>query len=373
MKIGVLTSSRADYGIYQPLLAKLNEDPFFDLQILVFGTHLSKKFGLTVKHIEDDGYNIGCRIDTMPDNDSPEGISKAISKTIGNFATFFNKETYDLIIALGDRYEMFGAVTAAIPFNIPIAHIHGGETTLGAIDNAFRHSITSMSALHFTACSDYQKKVTSIIGTKENVFNVGSLSIDTLSKLKLLSREEFSHLYNIDIKKPSILFTFHPETVSFAKNKKYIETIIEILEEINQYQIIITMPNADTMGDTIRQRLTKHIEKSSNSIGIESFGSLGYLSCMKHCAFMLGNSSSGFIEASFFQKPVINLGNRQKGRHETPNIFTCPIQKEEIRKGIKWAEKYINDEAIKIYGKGNAAQLIIDQIKLFQLNRTKHD
>jgi len=365
MKIGILTSSRADYGIYYPLLVKLKEDNYFDLRVLVFGTHLSKKYGLTVNTIENDGFKIGCRIKMTPRDDSPSAISNAISKTIALFTTLWHRETFDLIIALGDRYEMFAAVISTVPFNIPVAHIHGGETTLGAIDNSFRHGITAMSKLHFTACEEYKKRVIDITGSAENVFDVGALSIDLLDQMKFLTKEEFLAKYKIDLQKPTVLFTFHPETVSYQKNKEYIKTIIDVMDEYDNYQFVITMPNADTMGNTIRESLTHFIARKPNAFGVESFGSLGYLSCMKHCSFMMGNTSSGFIEASFFPKPVINLGVRQKGRIETPNIYTCSIHSGEIKKGIKWAEVFNDNQTISKYGKGQAALAIVKHIKAY--------
>jgi len=223
-----------------------------------------------------------------------------------------------------------------------------------------------MSKLHFTACGDYQKRVIDIIGTNENVFNVGALSIDNLKKMKFLTKKEFHSKYQIDLEKPTVLFTFHPETVSFKKNKEFIDTIVDVLDEFKNYQFVITMPNADTMGNTIRDSLAQYISRSSNAIGVETFGSLGYLSCMKHCTFMMGNTSSGFIEASYFPKPVVNLGDRQKGRIETPNILTCSIQRDEIKKGIKWAEGFNSKQSICVYGNGDTASAIIRQIKNFK-------
>jgi len=369
MKVGVFTSSRADYGIYFPLLKKLAEDNEVDLNLLVFGTHLSSKYGHTVEQIETDGFNIKHRVETLPGDDSPMAISKSIAKTISSFSEIWSSESFDLLIALGDRYEMFGAVASTVPFNIPIAHIHGGETTLGAIDNSLRHCITSMASLHFTACEEYRQRVVSICGYSHNVFNVGALSIDSLMMTPFLSVEEFFDKFNIDLRIPTILFTFHPETVQFSKNEEYIKIIIASLEEVKGYQIVITMPNADTAGEIVRSRLIEFIQANSNAVGVESFGSLGYLSCMKHCSFMMGNTSSGFIEASYFQKPVINLGERQKGRIETDNIFTCSIQKDEIKKAIERAKEYRRLQPITIYGNGSAALKINKHIKEFCLQK----
>lgn len=363
MKIGVLTSSRADYGIYFPLLKEMKKDPFFKLQLLVFGTHLAEKFGYTAKQIENDGFEINYKFNTAPENDSPAAIIKSMSNTISIFAELWNNKSFDLIIALGDRYEMFAAVTSTVPFNIPVAHIHGGETTLGAIDNSFRNSITSMSKIHFTSSEEYKRRVIEIIGKENYAYNVGALSIDMLKNMIFLSKKEFYEKYDIDLNKPTVLFTFHPETVSYEHNEDYIKELVSVLRDIKNYQIVITMPNADTKGNLIRDYLNTFLKENSYAIGIESFGSLGYLSCMKHCSFMLGNTSSGFIEASFFSKPVINVGSRQTGRIITPNIYSCPIEKDKIEKGIEWAQNYKQKNFTDIYGNGNASSNIIKIIK----------
>lgn len=369
MKIGVLTSSRADYGIYQPLLRQLHADPFFEIEVIAFGPHLIEKYGLTVDMINQNGFNVLEVANTMSHGDSPASIARAMAITIKAFSDFFNKHNYQLLFALGDRYEMFAAVAASVPFNIPVAHIHGGETTLGAIDNVFRHSITCFSKFHFTSSKVYQKRVVQIIGHSDNVYNVGALSIDNLKQLKLLEISEFKEKYEIDLNKPTILFTFHPETVAYVKNRTHINEVINALKKLTHYQIIITMPNADTMGLMIRDELRKTANVMPNIITVETFGSVGYLSAMKHCSFMLGNTSSGFIEASYFSKPVINLGERQRGRIITPNIFTIPIEANTIIETVKSIEKLGHIKVKHIYGSGGAASRIVKIVKeRFKLN-----
>ena len=364
MKIGVLTSSRADFGIYQPLLRKLEEEPLFNTEIIAFGTHLSEKFGQTVNQIEADGFSVTHRVDTMTEGDTPLDISKAMGKTMQAMGEVFEKGNFDLLFALGDRYEMFAAVAAATPFNIPVAHLHGGETTLGAIDNAFRHSITTFSKFHFTSTDIYKNRVAEIIGTEEGVFNVGALSIDNLKGMKLLDKQAFKAAYEIDLNRPTILFTVHPETVDFSKNERYIVEITEALQKLKQYQIIITMPNADTMGLMIREKLKAFGANRPGTWLIESLGILGYLSAMKHCAFMLGNSSSGFVEAAFFPKKVINLGNRQKGRILTQNIVSAEIEKNKILEAVEIAEQMELPSDCNIYGDGKTAEKIVEIIKM---------
>jgi GDP/UDP-N,N'-diacetylbacillosamine 2-epimerase (hydrolysing) len=368
LKIGVFTSSRADYGIYLPLLRALKSDEFFELHLLVFGTHLAEKYGYTAHQIVEDGFDISHRFITAPENDSPGHIVKSMSTTMVTFSSLWEKESFDMLLALGDRYEMFAAVASTVAFNYPVAHIHGGETTWGAIDNVFRHCITSMAKYHFTASEEYKKRVIEIKGNDQGVYNVGALSIDALSSIKFLTIREFYEKYKIDLNKPTILFTFHPETVSYQKNEEYIIKLIEVLKELREYQFVITMPNADTMGNTVRNNLKSFINTNKNAYGIESFGSVGYLSCMKYCLLILGNSSSGFVEASWFPKTVINVGERQKGRILTPNIITCAIDKEEILNAITNIDDKEMKSINKIYGKGDTARRIISLIKEFTRN-----
>ena len=363
MKIAVLTSSRADYSIYFPLLKLLKADNFFDLKIIAFGTHLSSDFGNTVDHIIKDGFEVEHRIPLTLKFDSPLEITKLISSTISLFADFWANNSFDWIIALGDRYEMFAAVCATIPFNLKVAHIHGGETTLGAIDNVFRHSISHMSQLHFTSCDTYKNRVIELIGDSKNIYNVGALSIDNLTYLKLYTIEEFSELFNYDISKPFILITIHPETVTYDKNLEYINIFIQALEAIEGYNLVITMPNADTAGNLMRTQLQNFLSKATNAIGFESLGTIGYLSCMKYCSMLLGNSSSGFVEAAYFPKYVVNVGDRQKGRVITKNIIEVSFEKEEIISAIKKIKKSGQPEVIPMYGNGHASDKIIEILK----------
>lgn len=363
MKIALLTSSRADFGIYLPLLKILKDDPFYKLSIIAFGTHLSLKHGETINEIINNGLDPSFTIDTLPDGDSPAAIASSMGKTIINFSKIWENNFFDIIIALGDRYEMFAACSSVVPFGIPIAHLYGGETTLGAIDDVFRNSITQMSTYHFTSTEEYKNRVIALKDSDKNVYNVGALSIDNLKSLKLLSIEEFKSRFNIDLSIPSILITFHPETVAFEKNKEYIHQLVGALKEISGFQFIITMPNLDTLGNMIRQYLLDFVAESKNAVAVESFGALGYLSCMKYSSMMLGNTSSGFVEASFFSRYVINLGQRQAGRIMSSNIYNCEIEKNAI---VKAVENFMNRpviDATSIYGNGTAASKISSVFK----------
>lgn len=363
MRIGILTSSRADYSIYYPLLRALQHDSSIDLNIIAFGTHLSDTFGHTVDNIISDGFIVSERVETMPTGDLPEDISMAMGKTIHHFSKVWCKTNYDLVFCIGDRYEMFAACASTVPFNIKLAHIHGGEETVGAIDNVFRHAMSSMAQIHFPTTAAYAERIAQIKGSGENIYNVGALSIDNLNNLSLLSIDDFRERFHIDLSIPSILVTFHPETVAYSQNTLYINELVAALSEVKEYQIVVTMPNADTMSNIIRDALLAFSSRVSNAVIVESFGTIGYLSCMKHCAFMLGNTSSGFVEASYFPKYVINLGERQTGRLRTPNIIDCKITKEAILSAIRKLADAAPPPEIDIYGNGNTAEKIIKVIK----------
>lgn len=363
VKIGVLTSSRADFGIYLPLIRQLHRDPYFDLHLIAFGSHLSEKYGKTINHILDEGFSVSHQIEVMPKDDTPGAIVEAMGKNMEMFADLWKHESFDIVLALGDRFEMFAAVASGVPFNIKFGHIHGGETTKGAVDDAFRNAITHMSIVHFTCTDEYRQRVVQLTGNEMHVYNTGSLSLDYLRQTNLLTKEEFLEKYGIDLSKPTILTTFHPETVSFENNRRHAEELIDTLDQLTRYQIIITMPNADTTGLMIREKLEQFASRKPDIILRENFGSLGYLSCMKYCNFLLGNTSSGFFDASFFPKWVINLGTRQQGRVLTPNIISCDFNRDQIIQAVKLIESSGNPTYSNVYGNGDAVEKIIKILK----------
>ncbi|MFT4600281.1 MAG: GDP/UDP-N,N'-diacetylbacillosamine 2-epimerase (hydrolyzing) [Arenicella sp.] len=364
MKVGVLTSSRADFGIYLPLLHALQNDDFFDLEIIAFGTHLSKEHGFTLDEIKTSGFEVKHALDTLKDSNTPQGVAYSIATTTETFSKFWAENEFDLLVALGDRYEMYAAVLASSPFDLEIAHIHAGETTLGAIDNAYRHSISLFSKYLFVSTDNYKKRAEEIVEDDVEVHNVGALSVDNLSKMSFLSIPEFKEKFKIDLELPTILSTFHPETVQYEKNETHISELLSTMDDLQaQYQIVITMPNTDTMGQMVRDKINDFKLANPNIILVESFGMLGYLSCMKHCKFLLGNTSSGFVEAAYFPKYVINLGDRQKGRLETENILTIPIIKSKILEAVHKVENSPQLQALNTYGTGNTAEKIISIFK----------
>ena len=363
VKIGLLTSSRADFGIYLPLIKKLENHSLINLEIIAFGTHLDQNYGYTIDEIHSYGFEVKHQIQTLILNKNPYETSKSIGDTMLKFSEFWKTNEFDLVFSLGDRYEMFAAVSASLTFGIKIAHIHAGETTLGAVDNVFRHSISLMSKYLFVSTEKYRKRAIQINNNPGSVYNVGALSIDNLESLSYYSKKEFNDKFNIDLTIPTILSTFHPETISLSKNSQYIDELILSFNELKErYQIVITMPNSDTLGDMIREKIIDFSEGLDQVKLVESFGMKGYLSCMKHCSFLLGNTSSGFVEASYFPKKVINLGQRQSGRIITENILNTPIEKKFIIDAVRKIEKNIEGANENIYKKGNTADNIIDVI-----------
>lgn len=369
MRIGVLTSSRADYGIYRPLLRALKADPFFDLSIIAFGTHLSAYHGRSVNNILEDGFEVNYTVNSMLLTDDENSVATAVALTAMKFAEFWKNHSsdFDLVICLGDRYEVFAAVISGIPFQIPFAHIHGGETTLGAIDNIYRHSITLSSVLHFTATEAYAQRVKAVLGHDRGVWVCGALGLDNIREVRLFSIAEFREKWGIDLTVPSILITVHPETVKAEQNKRFVQEIEIVLAELVQrYQLIITMPNADTLGSLWRGLFQQMAQRyPERAFAVENFGTAGYFSAMKHCLFLMGNSSSGIIEAASLGKYVIDLGDRQKGRMAGDNVIHVPFHADEILETVKRIETRGDFTGENPYYKGGAVTIILNALKSY--------
>jgi GDP/UDP-N,N'-diacetylbacillosamine 2-epimerase (hydrolysing) len=365
MKVAVLTSSRADYGIYLPLLRRLAADPFFELEIWAFGTHLSPAHGYTLRAIEADGFEARERVESLIAGDSPEAIAGAMGLTTLKFAGVWARKapSLDLAFCLGDRYEMLAAALASTPFGVALAHLHGGEISLGAIDNAFRHSLTQLAQLHFTATPGSLAQVQRMRGSEANAWHVGALSLDNLLEMELLDLPVFEARYGIDLRQPTILFTFHPETVAYGQNEAHAEALYAALTQLPQ-QVVATMPNADTQGRIIREMLERASAANPRIVLVENFGTLGYFSCMKHCAILLGNSSSGILEAASLGKYVVNLGARQAGRERSGNVIQAPVEAEAILQAAEAAMLRGSYEGGNIYWAGGAAQRIVELLKM---------
>lgn len=335
MKIGVLTSSRADYGIYLPLLNKLKADSFFTLEIIAFGTHLSRSHGYTLTEIEKGGYPVIHKIASLISNDDQEAIATSYAVTALKFADFWKNNQYDLVFCLGDRFEMSAAVQAGIPFSVKFAHIHGGETTLGAIDNIYRHQITLAAVLHFTATDIFKDKVACLTGSKENIYSVGSLSLDNLSSFVPVEKAILCREFAFP-EEDFALVTFHPETVETKLNKTFAVAMRMALENISQtINVVITMPNADTLGSLYRDEIIKLKKDRPNAVFlVENFGKANYFSAMQYSKLLIGNTSSGILEASSFGKYVVNVGDRQKGRVQSDNVMNVPFDDLSIVKAV---------------------------------------
>lgn len=364
MKIGILTSSRADYGIYLPLLEKLKEDSYFSLEIIAFGTHLSKSHGYTLNEITTGKYEKIHTISSLISNDDPQSISSSYALTSLKFADFWEQNSYDLVFCLGDRFEMSAAIQAGIPLGIKFAHIHGGETTLGAIDNIYRHQITLASRYHFTASESFSKKIEQLIDSKEMIHTVGSLSLDNIHSFQPIEKTIFFEKYTIH-ENDFALVTFHPETVSPGDNYQYAIEMRNALYEISKTLfVIITMPNADTLGSIYRDEIEKLKNECSDRILlIENFGKVNYFSAMYYAKILIGNTSSGILEAASFGKYVVNVGNRQQGRLQSLNIINCEFKKEAIITATKNAISKGEYRGENVYSKEGAANAIISIIK----------
>ncbi|MBX7227638.1 MAG: UDP-N-acetylglucosamine 2-epimerase (hydrolyzing) [Chitinophagales bacterium] len=363
MKIGVLTSSRADFGIYLPLLKAMADDDSFDLHIIAFGTHLSKFHGYTLHDISK--HNIGTihTIDALLMGDTPNAIAGSYALTAMKFADFWNQHSFDLVFALGDRFEMAAAVAATIPFGLKIAHLHGGETTLGAIDNIYRHAISHASTLHFVSLPAFKQRLSQLLGSEENIYVCGALSLENLKGISIMSKDAFRQKWNIDANVPYLLVTLHPETVALEKNEDYAQTAFETFTTLLQdFHIIVTMPNADTSGIIYRRMFEALVKTSSKVTLVENFGTEGYFSCMQYAQLLIGNTSSGIIEAASFGKYVLNIGNRQQGRIAGENVIHLPFQQQEIVENARrYAGKVFHGN--NIYSKEGASAYICETLK----------
>lgn len=356
--IAFLTCGRSDFSIYLPLIKELkNLD--VSISILAFGSHLSSKYGNSLQEIINIKPDHLIKINSLNKQFSQEDIALSMADTLKKFANIWNKYQFDMVFALGDRFEMFAAVASGIPFNVRFAHLHGGEQTLGAIDDVFRHSISAMSKIHFASTKQHADRVKEILGKKENVHNVGSLSLHNINKGFLYTKKEFYKKFNIP-NQPFVLVTIHPETIDLNNNEPLVNQSVEVLDEF-EIMKVVTLPNNDTSADVVRNKLLMK-KKSKDYIIFDSMGVKGYYSAIKFCKFMFGNSSSGIIESMYFKKNVMNLGNRQKGRQQNENVFNVPIDKTQIRKTFK---ELIGKSACSgndLFFKKNGPKIVIKEV-----------
>ncbi|MAD40822.1 MAG: UDP-N-acetylglucosamine 2-epimerase (hydrolyzing) [Arcobacter sp.] len=371
-KVCVVTGTRAEYGLLYWLMKEIELDSQLELQIIVTGMHLSPEFGLTYKEIEKD-FIINKKIEMLLSSDTHIGISKSMGLAQISFGESFEELKPDIIILLGDRYEIFSAASAALIANIPIAHLHGGETTEGAFDESIRHSITKMSHLHFTAADEYKNRVIQLGEQPNRVFNVGGMGIENIKRLKLLSKDEFEKSIDFKLNKKNILVTFHPVTLENSTAKEQFQELLDAIDELKDTNIIFTKANSDTAGRIINQMIDTYVSNNSlKSVGYTSLGQLRYLSALQYVDAMVGNSSSGLIEAPSFKIATVNIGDRQKGRLKASSVIDCESFKASIKKAFKKVYLQGFNESLKNvknpYGDGYASEKIIEVIKEVDLN-----
>lgn len=368
-KVCVITGSRAEYGLLSPLIKAIAVNKQFNLSIIVTGMHLSPEFGLTYKEIENDGYVIDEKVEMLLSGDTDSSISKSIGLGLIGFSDAFTRVTPDLVILLGDRFEIFSAAISAYMAKIPIAHLHGGEITEGATDEAIRHSISKMSYWHFTSTENYRKRVIQLGEMPERVFNVGALGIDNIINGNFLSNEELTSDLSLDLTKPFAIVTYHPVTLENNSAEQQLDNLLNAILKFDKLNVVFTMPNADANGRVIIQMIDDFVRKSPNKYSsFTSLGSKRYLSLMKLATLVIGNSSSGIIETPSFGIPTINIGDRQKGRDRAESIIDANIYTEDIINAIKKGLSHEFQSACKnienVYGNGHTASKIIDILSL---------
>jgi GDP/UDP-N,N'-diacetylbacillosamine 2-epimerase (hydrolysing) len=372
-KIAIVTGTRAEYGLLYWIINGLHNDPDIELYLLVTGTHLSPEFGLTYRHIEDDGFHINKKIEIILSSDSPVGISKSMGLGMIGFSEAYQELKPDILLLLGDRFEIFSAAAAAMIARIPIAHCHGGESTEGVIDEPIRHSVTKMSHLHFTSTEEYRKRIIQMGEQPGFVFNFGALGIENINKLNLLTRVAFEESISFKLNKRNILVTFHPVTLENATAEHQFKVLLDVLASLNEVSIIFTKANADTDGRIINQMIDEftaaHSEKAKAFI---SMGQLRYLSALQFMDAVVGNSSSGLIEVPAFETATVNIGDRQRGRIKGPSIIDSEPTYPEIKKAIDKALSVEFRNSLKTaerpYGTRNASESIIPLLKSISLD-----
>lgn len=358
MKFGILTTSRADYGIYRPLFEKLKEKNT-DFVLLVTGSHTSESYGATLKMIDSDGYPFIATGDVLIHGTTRDGVMKNMAETSFQFSSLISKEKFDAFICLGDRYEMFAAASILIPLGKPLVHLHGGEITSGAMDDKFRHALTKLADYHFCSCEEYRDRIIQMGESPERVFNVGALSLDNIETLELEPPLNIFKKLGWEIPSKYCMACFHPETDNNDNQMADLETFLSAMEKVD-IGIVITGTNADIHGGEYRRRIEEWAKKRKNVFIKDTLGIENYFSLLAECSFVIGNSSSGIIEVASFKKPVVNIGDRQNGRARSTNVIDCKIDTESILEAISSATKSDFSNVENIYKrKEPAAEAIL--------------
>jgi GDP/UDP-N,N'-diacetylbacillosamine 2-epimerase (hydrolysing) len=371
-QICIVTGARAEYGLLYWLMKEIKSDPDLELQLIATGMHLSPEFGLTYRKIEEDGFTIDAKVEMLLSSDTPVGIAKSIGLGVIGFADAFARLKPDILVVLGDRYEIFAATQAAMAARIPIAHIHGGESTMGTIDEAMRHAITKMSHFHFTAAESYRRRVIQLGELPERVLNYGAPGLDHLKKDNLLDQDEFEKAIDFPLGALSFLVTYHPVTLSAAGPETPFQALLAALDHFSEAKVIFTKANADASGRIINQKIDNYAAGKPSRVKVfTSMGPLLYQSAMKHVDVVVGNSSSGLIEAPVLKKTTVNIGARQRGRLRADSVIDCeenePAIVSAINKGLSPEFKGILEKVVSPYGQGDASFKIKEYLKKVSL------
>lgn len=370
-KICVITGTRAEYGLLHWVMQGIQDDPDLTLQIIATGMHLSPEFGLTYREIEQDGFQIDRKVEMLTSSDTPVGIAKSMGLGLIGFADALNELKPDLVLLLGDRFEIFSAAAAALIARMPVAHLHGGEATEGAFDEAMRHSITKMSHLHFVATEAYRQRVIQLGEQPDRVFLVGGLGIDSIKRLKLLDRVGLEAALNFKLSQKNLLITFHPATLESGTATDQMAELLAALAELKDTGLIFTMPNADTDGRALIKMVEHFVLQHPNARAYKSLGQLRYLSCIAHVDGVVGNSSSGLLEVPSFKKGTINIGDRQRGRLQADSVINCEPNRLDITAALQ--RLYATDfqarlsHSINPYGEGGASEKVVETTKHYPL------
>ena len=370
--IGVVTMSRSDYGIYLPVLREIQRAPDLRLYLIVSGMHLSPEFGLTVQTIEQDGFEIDERIEMLMSSDTPEGIAKSMGLGVMGFAQAYARFRPDILVVLGDRFEMHAAALAALPFKIPVAHILGGEITQGAIDDALRHSMTKLSHLHLVSNEEYARRVRQLGEEPWRITVCGAPSLDNLHSIQLMEAKEIESRYGIRLQPPPLLVTFHPVTLEYEQTEWQVGEVLAALDTLGM-PVVFTRPNADTNGRIIAHMMEAFAQAHSSAWMVGDLGIQAYFSLMSLAAAMVGNSSSGIIEAPSFKLPVVNVGDRQRGRIRAENVIDVECNRDAVLAGLRRAllpELRASLETLtNPYGDGHAAERIVQRLRQVELGK----
>jgi len=372
-KITIVTGSRAEYGLLYWLMREISEDPELELQVIVTGSHLSPEFGLSYKIIEGDGFIINEKLEILLSSDTAIGMAKSLGLAVIGFADAFQRLQPNMLVILGDRYEIMAATQAAMLMRIPIAHISGGESTEGVVDEAIRHAITKMSHLHFVAAEDYRKRVIQLGENPVRVFNYGDPGLDNIKKLPLLSRNELEKEIDFKLGELNFLVTYHPATLEVGNLEERGRELLAVLDSYPDAHVIMTGSNADTGGPMISRRFEAYARDREDRVRFHiSLGQLRFLSAMKHCQVVIGNSSSGIVEAPALKTATVNIGDRQKGRIKAASIIDCRENWQDITAAI---DRALSPEFQKqlsgvqsLYGECNASRRIKEELKHVNLD-----